>query len=77
MDKPERWQGWPGPHTVDARSVPARCRAAAADGREGRCWAVAEPALSFAGLLRQLRAEAAADPGGAGRGGEREPAVGQ
>ena len=35
MDKPERWQGWPGPHTVDARSVPARCRAAAADGREG------------------------------------------
>src|SRR5262249_45579874 len=37
---------------------PARCRAAAAAGREGGCWAVTEPELSFAGLLRQLRAEA-------------------
>ena len=27
-------------------------------GRKG-CWAVAEPGLSFAGLLRQLRTEAA------------------
>ena len=56
MDKPERWRRWAGPHTVGGRSVPARCRAAAASGREGDA-GVAEPELSFAGLLRQLRAE--------------------
>jgi tetratricopeptide (TPR) repeat protein/transcriptional regulator with XRE-family HTH domain len=36
----------------------ARCGPAAAEGREGMLGAVAEPGLSFAGLLRQLRAEA-------------------
>jgi tetratricopeptide (TPR) repeat protein/transcriptional regulator with XRE-family HTH domain len=36
----------------------ARCGVAAADDREGLLGAVAEPGLSFAGLLRQLRAEA-------------------
>src|SRR5262249_43314956 len=48
--RPGGWQGQPGRHSVGARSVPARP------------WqprsAVAEAGLSFAGLLRQLRAEA-------------------
>ena len=47
--------GW-GRGTVGARSIPPGA-GAAAEGSEGR-GAVAEPALSFAGLLRQLRAEA-------------------
>src|SRR5215813_8633225 len=40
------------------RIGPARCGVAAAEGREGMLGAVAEPGLSFAGLLRQLRDEA-------------------
>jgi hypothetical protein len=50
----------------------------AAEGREGDAGAVAEqPALSFAGLLRQLLDEALLTAGGTGRGREPFRAVGQ
>ena len=51
-------------------SPSAWCRVAAAEGREGGRWVVAEqPPLSFAGLLRQLRAEARLTRDGAGMTG--------
>ena len=51
------WPTWLGQHTVCA-GLSARCGVAAADRLGGDAEPVAEPGLSFAGLLRQLRAEA-------------------
>src|SRR5262249_644844 len=52
------WRGWPGPHTVGGKIGSPRVPGSCGGRSRGGCWAVAEPELSFAGLLRQLRAEA-------------------
>src|SRR5262245_9565220 len=50
------WPAWPGLRTVGARSVLLGVTVLGGGGRG--CCAVAEPGLSFAGLLRQLRTRA-------------------
>src|SRR6202007_12938 len=53
-----RWRKRGGRAYGWCRSASARCGVAAAEDRRGDARAVDEPGLSFAGLLRQLRAEA-------------------